>query len=172
MVVSSVMGEGSTTSWGSRASLLGVGQTSTSTLFRDSPYIRALNQLLVQERRAAQTYLRVRIKHPAPRRLESISENHRRSAREVVRLITMHSGLPWDYVISPMEPEIVLIKICGVMPPLMGQKAAVETLDLVERRLVRQYAKVLKLAPGSDRDILLELQKKAAKHRETLRTRS
>jgi hypothetical protein len=71
-----------------------------------------------------------------------------------------------------MEPEIVLIKICGVMPPLVGQKAAVETLDLVERRLVRQYGKVLKLAPESDRDILLDLQKKAAKHRETLRTRS
>jgi hypothetical protein len=172
MVVSSFMGDGGTTSLGARSSLLGASQGATSTLFRDSPYIRALNQLLVQERRAAQTYLRVRTRRPSPRRLESFSENHRRSAREVVRLITMHSGLPWDYVISPIEPELVLIRICAVMPPAVGQKATVETLDLVERRIVRQYAKVLKLAPESDRPILLELQKKAAKHRESLRNRT
>ena len=169
MVVCSVMGEGGANSLGGGSALFGTSNHPTSTLFRDNAYIRALNQLLLHEKRAAQTYLRVKTNRPSPRRLAKVSDSHKRAAREVVRLITLNSGLPKDGGFYVVDPEVVLMRLFAVMPPAMRQKAAVQTLDLLERRIVRHYTKVLKIAPESDRPILLELQRKTASHRDTLR---
>lgn len=169
MVVFSVMGEEGANCLGRRTSLLGASRHPSSTLFRDNAYIRALNFVLIQESRAAQSYLRVSAPRTILGRLETVSEDHRRAARDVVRLITLNSGLPLDHDGSLVSPASVLISLFAVMPEAMGQKATMKTLDLVERRLVQQYTKVLRIAPASDCAILLGLQKKAGNHRDTLR---
>lgn len=153
--------------------LLGDAYQPTVTTFRNNSYIHRLNRTLQAEMRAIAAY-RAYLKAPgahgegdAEQALEANGAEHQAAGRELVRLIIANRGIPEDRSALGLGLTPAFIRIFS----RILARATLGTLEVLERRLVAQYRRLLKEAPQYDVAVLTELLKQTERHLGTLAAR-
>ncbi len=132
-----------------RKGVLWLGHVPSSTTFRDSPYINELNRVLKHEIEACAIYSKLVL---------SVGlDCHQIAARELVRLIVAHRGVPDDHGGFTLSLARRFLGICDVAPSGVAKLITSTTLRQFELKLVERYDHLISIAPISDQVILNDL---------------
>jgi hypothetical protein len=130
-----------------------------STTFRSNAYIHRLNRTLQAETRALNAYAALTRK-AEPRlegRLRVATDAHQDGGRELVRLIIAHRGIPEDKAAISLGLTGSALRLMRAFPEQVARRATTQTLIGLERLIIGNYRKAIKLAPACDKEILEDL---------------
>lgn len=132
-----------------------------STTFRTNAYIHRLNRTLRAELRAVSAYAALaRQKTMHSTKKSALLTDHQLASRELVRLVIANRGIPDDQPALQMGLTSTVIRFCRLAPPRLAQRAANGTMTQMERHLLINYRRLLRMAPPADIPVLAALIKR------------
>jgi hypothetical protein len=141
--------------WPTR-SLLSRTRPSLVGTFRNTPWIRCLNDLLLRELQTISVYQgAATVLHEWGLDHETVIKRHQEAARELVRLVVHHRGIPADDRGAHVSLTAAMLQICSVMGTM--RRVALSRLTGLETGLAKAYEAALKDAPRGDDEVLKHL---------------
>jgi len=153
--------------WPTR-SLLSRTRPSLVGTFRNTPWIRRLNELLQRELHAISVYQgAAAVLHEWGVDHDAVIKRHQDAARELVRLVVHHRGIPADDRGAHVSLTAAMLQICSVMGAM--RRVALSRLAGLEVGLAKAYEDALRDAPRGDDEVLKHLMHLASGNPEILR---